>query len=284
MLRKPIQTVTGIQTTDGAGVKLVRVIGNRNVYDFDPFLMLDAFDSKDPKDYVKGFPWHPHRGIETVTYLINGDIKHNDSLGNEGRILDGCCQWMTAGSGIMHQEMPQPTDRMLGVQLWLNLPAKHKMTVPKYHDIEKNDVPHIQRDGYEVRIISGSFDGIKAQKNDEYVSADFLDVNLSKNTSFEIETDPDNTLFIYIVEGNGYFAKDNNVLYQSKRAILFGSGKTFHVKADEDGMRFFLFCAKPLKEPIAWGGPIVMNTKEELQKAFDDLSQGKFIDNININY
>ena len=277
MLRKPIQTVTGIQTTDGAGVKLVRVIGNRNVYDFDPFLMLYAFDSSDPKDYIKGFPWHPHRGIETVTYLIAGDIVHNDSLGNEGRILDGCCQWMTAGSGIKHQEMPQPSERMLGVQLWLNLPAKNKMTAPKYHDIEKKDIKYIKKDGYEVRVISGSFDGISAQKNDEYVSADFLDVNLSGNASFEIDRDPDNTLFIYIIEGSGYLAKDDNSLYQSKRAVLFGEGETLHVKAGEYGMRFFLFCAKPLKEPIAWGGPIVMNTREELQKAFDDLSNGTFI-------
>ena len=276
MLRKPIQTVTGIQTTDGAGVKLVRVIGNRNVYDFDPFLMLDAFDSSDPKDYIKGFPWHPHRGIETVTYLINGDIAHNDSLGNSGRILDGCCQWMTAGSGIMHQEMPQPSDRMLGVQLWLNLPAKDKMTSPKYHDIEKKDVPYIKKEGYEVRIISGSFDGINAQKNDEYVSADFIDVNLYAGYTFEVDKDPDNTLFIYIVDGNGYFAKEN-VLYHSKRAVLFDKGQTFHAKAGPDGMRFLLFCAKPLKETIAWGGPIVMNTKEELQRAFDDLSNGTFI-------
>ena len=158
------------------------------------------------------------------------------------------------------------------------------MTVPKYHDMKRKMCHTYKEMGMKYASYQDLFDGIKAQKNDEYVSADFLDVNLSKNTSFEIERDPDNTLFIYIVEGNGYFAKDNNVLYQSKRAILFGSGKTFHVKADEDGMRFFLFCAKPLKEPIAWGGPIVMNTKEELQKAFDDLSQGKFIDNININY
>jgi hypothetical protein len=183
---------------------------------------------------------------------------------------------MTAGSGIMHQEMPQPSDRMLGVQLWLNLPAKDKMTSPKYHDIEKKDVPYIKKEGYEVRIISGSFDGINAQKNDEYVSADFIDVNLYAGYTFEVDKDPDNTLFIYIVDGNGYFAKEN-VLYHSKRAVLFDKGQTFHAKAGPDGMRFLLFCAKPLKETIAWGGPIVMNTKEELQRAFDDLSNGTFI-------
>lgn len=277
MMRKPVQTVTGIKTTDGAGVKLVRVIGNRNVYDFDPFLMLDAFDSTDPKDYLKGFPWHPHRGIETVTYLINGEIAHKDSLGNEGRILDGCCQWMTAGSGIMHQEMPQHSNRMLGVQLWLNIPAKDKMTNPKYHDIEKQDVPYIKKEGYEIRIISGSYDEITAQKNDEYVSTDFIDVNLYAGYSFEINKNPENTLFIYIIEGSGYFAKDDNTLYQSKRAVLFSKGQTFHAEAGSEGMRFLLFCAKPLKESIAWGGPIVMNTKEELQKAFDDLSAGTFI-------
>ncbi|MDD4543234.1 MAG: pirin family protein [Clostridia bacterium] len=276
MIRKPLQTVTGINTSDGAGVKLVRVIGHRNVYDFDPFLMLDAFDSNDPKDYIKGFPWHPHRGIETVTYLITGDIQHGDSLGNEGRILDGCCQWMTAGSGIMHQEMPQPSEKMLGVQLWVNLPAKNKMTSPKYHDIEAKDVPLIKKDDYEVRVISGSFDNIKSKDNDEFVKTTFLDVLLKPDKPFEIETAPDSTLFLYIVYGDGYFA-DLDELFSSKRAVLFDKGEIFHAKAGKEGIRFLLFNAKPLKEPISWGGPIVMNTKEELQKAFDDLSNGTFI-------
>ena len=170
-IRSIRRIVTGKPATDGAGVKLVRVIGYNDTQDFDPFLMLDAFDSTNPEDYVKGFPWHPHRGIETITYLIRGDIAHGDSLGNKGRILDGECQWMTAGSGILHQEMPQPSERMLGTQLWLNLPAKDKMTEPKYNDIVGENVPTVAEEGLNIRIVSGNYKGTDGAFRGEYADA-----------------------------------------------------------------------------------------------------------------
>lgn len=172
------KVVTGTTEYDGAGVKLVRVISLPDVKEFDPFLMLDAFDSIDPDDYTKGFPWHPHRGIETVTYLISGDIEHIDSLGNKGSILDGCCQWMTAGGGILHQEMPQPSNRMLGVQLWLNLPRRDKMTTPKYRDIRADMVPKIEEDDNIIRVISGHYKGNPGAVQGENVKMLFLDVDI----------------------------------------------------------------------------------------------------------
>ena len=215
-IRKIKKITRGSHAVDGAGVHLVRVVGYRDVLDYDPFLLLDAFDSKNPEDYIKGFPWHPHRGIETVTYLIEGDIEHGDSLGNKGSILSGDCQWMTAGSGIIHQEMPQPTKRILAAQLWINLAAKDKMCSPKYGDIKSKDVPIIEEENAKIHIIAGNYKG--------------------KIEKFQIET-------------------------------------------IDKSIRFLLFSATPLKEPIAWGGPIVMNTKAELNQAFKDLDEGTFIKN-----
>lgn len=277
MIRTIREVVTGTTQYDGAGVKLVRVIGNANVKDFDPFLMLDAFDSTNPADYTKGFPWHPHRGIETITYLIHGDIEHGDSLGNKGRILDGCCQWMTAGSGIMHQEMPVAADRMLGVQLWLNLPAGDKMTDPKYRDITADMIPRIQEGDSSVGIISGNYKGTAGAVQGDYVKALFLDVDLKPGAKWESATDPDAALFIYIVEGEGSFGESGQDMQRSKRAVLFNSGDAFVARAGEHGIRFFLLSARPLKEPVAWGGPIVMNTQEELEQAFRELRNGTFI-------
>jgi redox-sensitive bicupin YhaK (pirin superfamily) len=275
-VREIKRIVTGLRAVDGAGVKLVRVVGHNDVKDFDPFLMLDAFDSYDPDDYIKGFPWHPHRGIETVTYLIKGDIEHSDSLGNKGSILDGCCQWMTAGSGVMHQEMPKPSDRMLGAQLWLNLPKKDKMTKPNYCDIKAEMVPVIEEGKNTIRVISGDYEGKSSSVYGDYVKMLYLDVDMKPNSEWNINVDENETLFIYIVEGEGYFG-DSNKLIESKRALLFDNGDEFKVKSSDKGIRFFLFAAKPLKEPIAWGGPIVMNTNEELNKAFQELDEGTFI-------
>lgn len=277
MLRTTKKSVTGSTQYDGAGVKLVRVLGNATVEDFDPFLMLDAFDSTDPADYIKGFPWHPHRGIETVTYLIRGDIEHGDSIGNTGRILDGCCQWMTAGSGIMHQEMPQPADRMLGVQLWLNLPASDKMTKPQYRDITADQIPKISEGGSLVGVISGTYKDTSGPVQGDYVKMLFLDVNLQPDTEWRLETQPDDTLFIYIVDGEGSFDEAQQNIFTNKRAVLFHSGDTFRAKASHKGIRFLLFSAKALKEPVAWGGPIVMNTKQELDQAFREIKSGTFI-------
>lgn len=276
-IRNVKKIVTGKRAVDGAGVRLVRVIGHDDVEDFDPFLMLDAFDSENPDDYVKGFPWHPHRGIETITYLIKGDIEHGDSLGNKGSILDGYCQWMTAGSGIMHQEMPQPSERMLGAQLWLNLPKKDKMTNPNYCDIKSDMIPKVKENGTVVRVISGDYKGYTSSVYGDYVKILYLDVEMEEGAEWSLNTDKDLNLFIYIVDGEGYFGESSDNLIESKRALLFDNGDEFKVKAGKGGIRFFLYAGKPLKEPIAWGGPIVMNTREELNEAFRELDEGTFV-------
>jgi redox-sensitive bicupin YhaK (pirin superfamily) len=281
-LRKVIKITKGRQTVDGAGVKLVRVFGKNETEDYDPFLMLDAFDSENPEDYIKGFPWHPHRGIETITYLIHGNIEHGDSLGNSGTILDGECQWMTAGSGIIHQEMPKPSKRMLGAQLWLNLPAKDKMTDPAYGEIKAESVPIIDDNGVKVRVLSGEHLGKKGAFEGKYVKATYLDVELPPNREWSYLTEPDNTLFIYIFSGKAIFDPEKSTdsprdLIDEKQAVLFGRGEKFWVKAAGEDLRFILLSANPLKEPVAWGGPIVMNTKDELSLAFDELKNNTFI-------
>lgn len=275
-IRNAIKTVTGRRAVDGAGVNLVRVIGYGDAKDFDPFLMLDAFDSVDPEDYIKGFPWHPHRGIETITYLINGNMEHGDSLGNKGSILDGCCQWMTAGSGIMHQEMPQPSERMLGAQLWLNMPKEYKMAPPKYNDITEDMIPKVQEDGTVVSVIAGDYKGKSSSFYGDYVKILYFDVEMHEGAKWCLETEDDLNLFIYIVEGEGYFGESDELI-NSKRALLFDKGNLFKAKAGKGGIRFFLYAGKPLMETIAWGGPIVMNTREELQNAFRELDEGTFI-------
>ena len=271
--------VTGSNQVDGAGVKLVRVIGRADVEDFDPFLMLDAFDSRNPEDYIKGFPWHPHRGIETVTYLISGDIEHGDSLGNRGHILSGGCQWMTAGSGILHQEMPQPAERMLGFQLWLNLPRKDKWAHPQYRDITAALIPKAQEKSGTVGVISGTYGKTQGATQGDYVPALILDVDLKPNAQWHMAIDRDFTLFIYIVQGEGFFDSAAQRI-ASHRAILFGEGDEFAIQAGREGLRFVLFSGRPLKEPVAWGGPIVMNTREELDAAFRELDEGTFIKNL----
>lgn len=276
-IRKIRNIVTGTTQFDGAGVKLVRVIGHDNTKEFDPFLMLDAFDSRDSADYIKGFPWHPHRGIETVTYLIAGEIEHSDSLGNKGSIQDGCCQWMTAGSGILHQEMPQSSERMLGVQLWLNLPGKDKMTHPQYRDITENMIPKVQEEGCTVGVIAGHYNNILGATQGDYVKALVLDVQLEPNRMWSIPIDEAATLFIYIIEGAGSVGADAQTVVESHKAVLFGEGDSFAIQAADQGIRFLLFSGSPLQEPIAWGGPIVMNTREELQQAFRELDNGTFI-------
>ncbi len=276
-IREVRKTVTGNKTVDGAGVSLVRVLGKPDVYDFDPFLMLDAFDSVNPEDYTKGFPWHPHRGIETVTYLINGDIEHGDSLGNSGSIKDGDCQWMTAGSGIIHQEMPKSSPRMLGAQLWVNLPAKEKMSPPKYRDITKAMIPVVSEDLAAIRVISGAYKGVKGAIAGDYVRPNYLDVLLEPGCEWMVDTLEGNTAFAYMIEGSAEFGPEGSEVIGAKRAVLLGDGDRARVKAGPDGARMLFLEASPLGEPIAWGGPIVMNTKDELRQAFKDLDEGKFI-------
>lgn len=281
-LRKIIKITKGQPAVDGAGVKLVRVIGHSDTKDYDPFLMLDAFDSENPSDYIKGFPWHPHRGIETITYLIHGDIEHGDSLGNSGSILDGECQWMTAGSGIIHQEMPKASGRMLGAQLWLNMPAKDKMTTPSYGDIKSENVPLIDEGRAKVRVIAGEYRGQKGAFEGKHIKATYLDVELTANEEWSYADDPENTLFVYIFMGKAIFDPDQSIenphdLIDEKQAVLFSRGEKFWIQAADHDTRFILLSAKPLKEPIAWGGPIVMNTEEELRLAFKELDNHTFI-------
>lgn len=278
-VRKIKKITRGRAAVDGAGVKLVRVIGYNDTKEYDPFLMLDAFDSSDPDDYTKGFPWHPHRGIETITYLIKGDIEHGDSLGNKGSILNGDCQWMTAGSGIIHQEMPKASDRMLGAQLWLNLPAKDKMTEPAYGDIKSEDIPELEEKGAKIRVIAGEYKGVRGGFEGRYIKAAYLDVALSAGEEWSFTNEPEDTLFIYIFSGNAFFDPENPSQdpVDEKQAILFGEGEKFWIRASDKPVRFILMSGKPLKEPIAWGGPIVMNTKEELDLAFKELDNKTFI-------
>jgi len=275
-VRNVRRIVTGSNQVDGAGVKLVRVLGHGTTKDFDPFLMLDAFDSHNPADYTKGFPWHPHRGIETVTYLIEGDIEHGDSLGNKDHILDGGCQWMTAGRGIIHQEMPQASPRMLGLQLWVNLPRKDKWVQPQYRDIQAAMIPRVEEASGTVGVISGTYGSAKGATQGDYVKVLLLDVALKPDAAWSLPTDPQATLFVYIVDGEGSFEEDMTIV-PNRRAILFNEGDALAVKAGSSGLRFVLAAGRPLREPIAWGGPIVMNTKEELDQAFAEISNHTFI-------
>ena len=274
--REISKIVVGSSQVDGAGVKLVRVIGYSNVWDFDPFLMLDAFDSKDPVDYTKGFPWHPHRGIETVTYLIHGEIEHGDSMGNKGVIREGGCQWMTAGKAIMHQEMPQPSEWMLGLQLWLNLPKKDKMVAPQYRDIRADMIPSVEEEGCNARIIAGLYKNQQGAMQGDYVKATMLDISMKGDSSWNLTTNPEDTVFVYIVEGEGLFGGEEKKLLQSKRAILFKSGDELEISTGEEPLRIIVFAGKPLREAIAWGGPIVMNTSDEIEKAFKEIREGTF--------
>lgn len=283
--RKFAQAVRGQHAVDGAGVRLRRVLGIRTIKDFDPFLMLDGFDSKDPADYIRGFPWHPHRGIETVTYLLKGDIEHGDSLGNKGVIGDLQCQWMTAGSGIIHQEMPRAAERMLGCQLWVNLPKKDKMTQPAYRDIRQQDVATVNEDNATVRVLSGNYKNNPGAVKGEYVKVQYIDVDLAPDSVWSYnETPNDQTLFLYLIDGTMAADEKLENFEEKACAILMTASSSdssafdeVQVKAGPDGARFFLIAARPLQEPVAWGGPIVMNTQEELNLAFSELQSKTFI-------
>ena len=273
MERQVKRIVRGFRAVDGAGVRLVRVLGHDDVYDFDPFLMLDSFDSTDPRDFTAGFPWHPHRGIETVTYLINGKIEHMDSLGNSGTIDSGESQWMTAGSGIMHQEMPVASDRMLGFQLWLNLPKKDKMTTPAYLSITQEMIPLVASGKSSIRVVSGNF-GDVAGTAPRHIPASILDVSVPKGERIVLPTKPEDNVFAFCILGDAIISAQ---LIAEKTAVLFGAGDSVSIEATpEKDLRFILFSAKALHEPVVWGGPIVMNTREELELAFAELRNGTF--------
>lgn len=276
MIREVVKTVMGSHAIDGAGVHLVRVLGHDTVYDFDPFLMLDAFDSTNPADYIKGFPMHPHRGIETFTYLMKGRIDHQDSLGNRGSITGGSAQWMTGGSGILHQEMPQPTEHLLGLQFWINLPARDKMTNPKYFDITPDMVKEVDEVGAKVRIIAGRYKDYQGAKGHHLPTTAF-DITVEPEADFAMDAPASNTLFVYIVDGSGAFGNKDKIILRKTAALFDNNGNEFRMKAGKDGIRLILAMAPPLGEPIAWAGPIVMNTNAELRQAMRDLDEGTFI-------
>ena len=275
-MREITRTTQGQKTMDGAGVHLIRVLGHNDVKDIDPFLMLDAFDSANPADYVAGFPMHPHRGIETITYLVEGTIKHKDSLGNGGVIHSGEAQWMTAGRGILHEEMPQPSPKMFGLQIWLNLPAKDKMTAPVYFDITKDMIKTVPLPEGEVRVLSGEFNGAKGVEPHN-VKATVLDVLLHPEQELSIPSNPGENLFVYVMDGEAVFGTQSPRAVPKRTAAFSTEGEALAVRSGTAGARFMVFCGPPLREPIAWMGPIVMNTQKELDAAFTQLRYGMFI-------
>jgi len=267
-------------TIEGAGVQLRRAFGFGSETLFDPFLMMDDFRGDHPSKYEAGFPWHPHRGIETITYMIEGECDHGDSMGNAGTICAGDVQWMTAGSGIIHQEMPRGTEqgRMGGFQLWANLPAAHKMRDPRYRGIESADIPEVEADGARVRIIAGTVAGVTGPVTDVLVAPEYLDVALQPNAVWTHPTAADHTVFAYLFEGDARFDSEGEAVSAGTGTIvLFDSGDTVAVAAGAAGARFLLIAGKPLGESIAWRGPIVMNTREELNTAWRELDEGTFV-------
>ena len=277
--RKIKMKLTRKQTMEGAGVLLNRVFGFRESPKLDPFLMLDDFRSDNPEHYIKGFPWHPHRGIETITYVTKGDVEHGDSLGNKGVISTGDVQWMTAGSGIIHQEMPKgdPQGAMYGFQLWANLPAAQKMMPPRYRGITADQIPEVElEDGIRVKVIAGSIGNVKGPMDEIVIDPEYFDCTVPAGKTFVHYTNPDYTAFIYVIGGSGRTVGEE---IENGTLILFDQGEQFAVSADGETLRFLLLTGKPLNEPVAWRGPIVMNTQAELELAFREFHEGTFIKN-----
>jgi redox-sensitive bicupin YhaK (pirin superfamily) len=263
--------------TEGAGVHLNRAFGFRELSQFDPFLMLDDFRSDNPEHYIKGFPWHPHRGIETITYVLKGDVEHGDSLGNKGVISSGDVQWMTAGSGIIHQEMPlgDAHGSMHGFQLWANLPAASKMVNPRYRDIAADQIPEVVlENSVKIKVIAGTVNGTRGPVQDIVIDPEYLDCSVPQGITYVHATEADYTAFIYVIRGRG---EVNDTKIDNRTIVLFDKGDEFSIKATSDSLRFLLLTGKPLNEPVAWQGPIVMNTQAELETAFREYRERTFI-------
>ncbi|MFN8177808.1 MAG: pirin family protein [bacterium] len=298
---RPVKRIVQAKPTlEGAGVKLRRAFGFGETGEFDPFLLFDDFRNDNPEDYLKGFPWHPHRGIETITYVLAGTVKHGDSLGNKGTLGGGDVQWMTAGSGILHQEMPRgdAIGRMHGFQLWANLPASLKMTTPRYQDVESSAIPEVtDDDGTKVRVVCGSFWGKKGPVDGVASDPRYLDVSVPAGQRKTIPVEDSRHAFAYVFEGAGKFrdaSPPRDVREESlgpgqpavpstdeaagnRSLVLFDAGNEVTVQAGEEGVRFLLVSGKPIQEPVAWYGPIVMNTEEQLERAYAELRDGTFI-------
>ena len=276
-LRKAQHIIVPQPVIEGAGVKLKRSIGTRMLDYLDPFLLLDHFASNDPADYQAGFPFHPHRGIETVTYLLRGQVDHRDSIGNSGSIGAGDVQWMTAGGGIMHEEMPQPRPEGIdGFQLWVNLPAKLKMSRPRYQGVLANEIPEVQTGGATVRVITGSIDGVDGPVKGIAADPTYLDVSLPPNSSFTHQIPRGQTAFAYLFDGEASFDGDGDRI-KDTRLIVFGDGDYVNVRTKDLSVRFLLVSGNPLNEPIARYGPFVMNTRDEIEQALRDLRDGTFV-------
>jgi redox-sensitive bicupin YhaK (pirin superfamily) len=268
-------------TIEGAGVHLHRAIGWGPPEQYDPFLLLDDFRSDEPDHYLAGFPWHPHRGMETITYVLRGEVEHRDSLGNRGTIAAGDVQWMSAGSGIVHQEMPkgEASGAMYGFQLWANLPAVNKMLEPRYRGIVASEIPEVnEAGGATIKIIAGTVDGVEGAVRDVATRPEYLDVSVPPGASFTHGTARGHTVFAYVIGGKGAFDSERNRLIGDGHLVLFDDGDEVSIStAKSDPVRFLLISGKPIREPIAWRGPIVMNTQEELRIAFEELDRGTFI-------
>ncbi len=296
---RPVRQITQAKpTVEGAGVKLRRAFGFGDTSETDPFLLLDDFRNERPEDYRAGFPWHPHRGIETITYVLSGSVEHGDSLGNTGQLGAGDVQWMTAGSGILHQEMPQGDahGRMHGFQLWANLPSSLKMTSPRYQDIPAAEIPEVvDDDGTVARIICGTFWGKRGPVDGVAADPRYLDISVPPGRRKTLKVETERHAFAYVFDGSGVFrdasepfgvlterdGPDGEILVReqtgNRSLVLFDSGDEIVVQAGEDGIRFLLVSGKPIEEPVAWHGPIVMNTRDELMQAMRELRDGSFI-------
>ncbi len=284
-------------TIEGAGVHLRRAFGFHEVERFDPFLLLDDFRSDNPAEFLPGFPWHPHRGIETITYVLDGHVEHGDSMGNAGDIASGDVQWMTAGSGIIHQEMPKgrADGIMGGFQLWANLPASHKMMPPRYRGVLAAEIPTVHLEGgASAKVVAGRVGDVQGPVRDIVTDPLYLDVSVPAGATLTFPVAPDHTVLAYIIDGKGYFDPrrdafgyeavgvnyfelDRPCLFDSRHLIVYGAGDSVEITTPDNSVRFLLFAGKPIHEPIAWYGPIVMNTQEELRVAFDEYRNGTFI-------
>jgi redox-sensitive bicupin YhaK (pirin superfamily) len=296
-MRPVKRIVESTPTMEGAGVKLRRAFGFGETSEFDPFLLFDDFRNDDPNDFLAGFPWHPHRGIETITYVLAGNVEHGDSLGNRGNLGAGDVQWMTAGSGIMHQEMPKgdAQGRMHGFQLWANLPASLKMTQPRYQDVKAGDIPSVtDDDGTTVRVVCGDFRGVNGPVDGVAADPRYLDISVAPGVKKTLPVETSRHAFAYIFAGSGVFRDASTpqdvatetvgprghagpTLAGNRSLVLFDQGDSITVQAGDQGIRFLLVSGTPLKEPVAWYGPIVMNTKAELQQAMSELRSNTFI-------
>jgi redox-sensitive bicupin YhaK (pirin superfamily) len=296
-IRKIKKVLRSKPTLEGAGVHLKRVFGYQHAPQFDPFLLLDDFHSSDPEKYIRGFPWHPHRGIETITYVLAGDVEHGDSMGNEGVISSGDVQWMTAGSGVIHQEMPRGRDDgvLWGFQLWANLPASHKMMPPRYREVKREQIPEVELEGgAKARVISGEVDGVRGPVRDIVIEPEYLDVQVPAGAELAYRVPAGHTVIAYVIEGSGqfgpggdpyryevegrnYFDIERERMIGPESLVVFEDGNEVLVLTEDEGVRFLLIAGKPIGEPVAWHGPIVMNTQDELRVAFDEYRRGTFI-------